>query len=60
MNLADHFKNDEQQEKEDRTEELRTLGERARNILQKMPRWLSIYCSAYVDDRIFERKVMDD
>ena len=51
MTLSEHFKSDEAAQDEARRE-LAAIGATARAY----PRWLAIYCSAYADDAVHERR----
>lgn len=52
MTLSEHFANDEDAQAEDRREDLAAIGATVRAY----PRWLAIYCSAYADDAVNERR----
>lgn len=52
MTLSEHFAADEDAQAEARRDELATIGATARAY----PRWLAIYCSAYADDAVNERR----
>lgn len=52
MTLSEHFRSDEAAQAEERRDELAAIGATARAY----PRWLAIYCSAYADDAVHERR----
>ena len=52
MTLYEHFAADEEAQAEARRDELAAIGASARAY----QRWLAIYCSAYMDDAVHERK----
>lgn len=53
MTLSEHFAADEDAQAEARREEIAAIGATARAY----PRWLAIYCSAYADDAVNERRI---
>ena len=53
MTLSEHFKSDEDAQAEARRDELAAIGASARAY----PWWLAIYCSAYADDAVHERRI---
>ena len=52
VTLSEHFAADEDAQAEERREDLAAIGATARAY----PRWLAIYCSAYADDAVHERR----
>ena len=52
MTLSEHCRSDEDAQAEARRDEFAAIGATARAY----PRWLAIYCSAYADDAVHERR----